>query len=108
MDGSENDPNGISDQSTASSCYMSGMPYAIGNAKHLEKSRPRCTHYERYCTLISPCCGLAFGCRICHDDCPVLPPPIFQIKKQQEQERQQRLKEDAMAEEDSGASGANK
>lgn len=42
----------------------------------LEQSRPACTHYERNCTIISPCCGLAFGCRICHDDCPVLPPPL--------------------------------
>ena len=42
----------------------------------MEQSRPACEHYERNCTIISPCCGLAFGCRICHDDCPVLPPPI--------------------------------
>jgi hypothetical protein len=40
----------------------------------MEQSRPNCEHYARNCTLISPCCGLAFGCRICHDDCPVLPP----------------------------------
>jgi hypothetical protein len=42
----------------------------------MEQSRPACEHYERNCTVISPCCGLAFGCRICHDECPVLPPPI--------------------------------
>jgi RING finger and CHY zinc finger domain-containing protein 1 len=42
----------------------------------MEQSRPACEHYERNCTIVSPCCGLAFGCRICHDDCPVLPPPI--------------------------------
>ena len=42
----------------------------------MEQSRPACEHYERNCTIISPCCGLAFGCRICHDECPVLPPPI--------------------------------
>jgi hypothetical protein len=40
----------------------------------MEQSRPNCEHYARNCTLISPCCGLAFGCRICHDECPVLPP----------------------------------
>jgi hypothetical protein len=45
-------------------------------ARKMELSRPRCSHYERQCTLISPCCGLAFGCRICHDDCPWLPPPM--------------------------------
>jgi hypothetical protein len=43
--------------------------------RRMEKSRPACNHYERNCTIISPCCGLAFGCRICHDDCPVLPMP---------------------------------
>lgn len=42
----------------------------------MEQSRPPCPHYERNCTIISPCCGLAFGCRICHDDCPVLPQPL--------------------------------
>jgi hypothetical protein len=42
----------------------------------MEQSRPACEHYERNCTVVSPCCGLAFGCRICHDECPVLPPPI--------------------------------
>ena len=43
--------------------------------RFMEHSRPLCSHYERQCTIISPCCGLPFGCRICHDDCPVLPPP---------------------------------
>jgi hypothetical protein len=42
----------------------------------MEQSRPVCEHYDRKCTIISPCCGLAFGCRICHDECPVLPPPL--------------------------------
>ena len=45
-------------------------------ARFMEQSRPVCQHYERKCTFISPCCGLAFGCRICHDDCPSLPPPV--------------------------------
>jgi len=53
-------------------------------AKRMESSRPECTHYERNCTLISPCCGMAFGCRICHDDQPVLPPPIFETHKEQQ------------------------
>jgi hypothetical protein len=44
--------------------------------RRMEKSRPACSHYERNCTIISQCCGLAFGCRICHDDCPVLPLPF--------------------------------
>lgn len=37
-----------------------------------EQSRPTCTHYARKCTMIAPCCGGAFGCRICHDECPDL------------------------------------
>lgn len=47
----------------------------LHTAQRMEKSRPPCNHYQRNCTMVSPCCGLAFGCRICHDDCPVLPPP---------------------------------
>lgn len=42
----------------------------------MEQSRPNCEHYDRNCTLIAPCCGLAFGCRICHDECPALPKPL--------------------------------
>jgi hypothetical protein len=45
-------------------------------SRRMEKSRPPCCHYERNCTIVSPCCGLAFGCRICHDECPVLPMPF--------------------------------
>lgn len=44
--------------------------------RRMEQSRPPCNHYERNCTMIAPCCGAAFGCRICHDDCPILPPKI--------------------------------
>lgn len=47
-------------------------------ARLMEQSRPVCDHYERNCTMIAPCCGLAFGCRICHDECPHLPPPLNQ------------------------------
>jgi len=42
--------------------------------RRAEQTRPPCSHYERNCTMIAPCCGAAFGCRICHDDCPILPP----------------------------------
>mmetsp|Transcript_19015 Transcript_19015/g.35497 ORF Transcript_19015/g.35497 Transcript_19015/m.35497 type:complete len:536 (+) Transcript_19015:290-1897(+) len=48
----------------------------INVSRRMEKSRPACNHYERNCTIVSPCCGLAFGCRICHDECPVLPMPF--------------------------------
>lgn len=46
------------------------------HSKRAELSRPTCPHYDRNCTIVAPCCGAAFGCRICHDDCPVLPPVI--------------------------------
>jgi CHY zinc finger len=49
---------------------------ACEQIRRMEQSRPPCTHYERNCTMIAPCCGAAFGCRICHDDCPILPPKI--------------------------------
>lgn len=58
--------------------FAHGVSHTAGNeqAKLAETSRPPCTHYKRHCTIIAPCCGAAFGCRICHDDCPVLPPKI--------------------------------
>jgi hypothetical protein len=43
----------------------------------MEESRPPCSHYQRNCSIVSPCCGLVVGCRICHDDYPALPPPLF-------------------------------
>lgn len=46
-------------------------------SRKLEKSRPPCGHYQRNCSIVSPCCGLVFGCRICHDDSPELPPPFL-------------------------------
>jgi hypothetical protein len=51
---------------------------AISNeqTKRAELTRPQCSHYDRNCTMIAPCCGAAFGCRICHDDCPILPPKV--------------------------------
>jgi len=56
------------------------IPVCNENTKRAEQTRPHCVHYERKCTLIAPCCGAAFGCRICHDDSPILPPLI--IRKQ--------------------------
>uniref|UniRef100_A0A7S3QBM3 RING-type domain-containing protein n=1 Tax=Chaetoceros debilis TaxID=122233 RepID=A0A7S3QBM3_9STRA len=48
-----------------------------GNPALLDRLRPPCDHYERNCSIISPCCGMVFGCRLCHDDCDALSPPIF-------------------------------
>eukprot|EP00581_Thalassiosira_minuscula_P008065 CAMPEP_0183703834 /NCGR_PEP_ID=MMETSP0737-20130205/1414_1 /TAXON_ID=385413 /ORGANISM="Thalassiosira miniscula, Strain CCMP1093" /LENGTH=679 /DNA_ID=CAMNT_0025930631 /DNA_START=88 /DNA_END=2123 /DNA_ORIENTATION=- len=45
-------------------------------ARRAIETAPPCTHYDRNCHIVSPCCGATFGCRICHDDCPVLPPRI--------------------------------
>ncbi len=50
------------------------MPSA--SARRMEKSRPPCGHYQRNCSIVSPCCGLVFGCRICHNDAHDLPPPF--------------------------------
>lgn len=48
------------------------LPVCNEHTRRAEKMRPRCPHYERNCTMIAPCCGAAFGCRICHDDCATL------------------------------------
>ena len=44
--------------------------------KRAIETAPPCTHYERNCHIVGPCCGATFGCRICHDDCPILPPML--------------------------------
>lgn len=53
------------------------MPICNENTKRAEITRPPCNHYDRKCTLVSHCCGAAFGCRICHDDSPILPPLLI-------------------------------
>jgi hypothetical protein len=53
------------------------VPICNENTKRAEQTRPHCDHYERKCTLVAPCCGAAFGCRICHDDSPILPPLLM-------------------------------
>jgi hypothetical protein len=27
-----------------------------------------CVHYQRKCNVVAPCCGVPFGCRVCHDE----------------------------------------
>lgn len=58
------------------SCIVDGQGIANEQTKRAELTRPLCSHYERNCTMVAPCCGAAFGCRICHDDCPILPPKV--------------------------------
>lgn len=52
-------------------------PHSNENTRRAEQTRPPCEHYDRNCTMIAPCCGAAFGCRICHDDSPILPPLLM-------------------------------
>ncbi|KAL7558435.1 hypothetical protein ACA910_015776 [Epithemia clementina (nom. ined.)] len=58
--------------------YSYDKEFFISNAetRRAEEQRPSCHHYQRNCTIIAPCCGAAFGCRICHDECSDLPPKI--------------------------------
>lgn len=58
-----------------------GSQKAMDFSRRMEQQRPQCTHYDRKCTPIAFCCGLAFGCRICHDDMPVLPPPVYDMQR---------------------------
>jgi hypothetical protein len=50
---------------------------SIDSARSAIEMAPKCTHYQRNCHIVSPCCGATFACRICHDDFPVLPPRML-------------------------------
>jgi len=60
------------------------------SARLMEESRPVCNHYDRKCSIISPCCGVTFGCRLCHDECPILPPPNYGVINNHNQVKQSR------------------
>jgi len=47
----------------------------------LQNHIPKCMHYKRNCNIVAPCCGTIFGCRICHDECDELLPPMMQSKE---------------------------
>eukprot|EP00543_Licmophora_paradoxa_P000768 CAMPEP_0202453870 /NCGR_PEP_ID=MMETSP1360-20130828/11744_1 /ASSEMBLY_ACC=CAM_ASM_000848 /TAXON_ID=515479 /ORGANISM="Licmophora paradoxa, Strain CCMP2313" /LENGTH=563 /DNA_ID=CAMNT_0049073063 /DNA_START=341 /DNA_END=2032 /DNA_ORIENTATION=- len=84
--------NGAAAAAAAAAAAFSDDPEDLINTNmRMEKSRPPCDHYDRNCTIISPCCGLAFGCRICHDECPVLPPSKEQLHELQQQQQQHGL-----------------
>lgn len=34
----------------------------------MNNSENKCSHYDRKCRIVSPCCNKIFGCRICHDN----------------------------------------
>lgn len=61
---------------TAAASFDPAICQSTEQSKRAEMTRPACSHYERNCSIVSPCCGAVFGCRICHDDCPVLPPKM--------------------------------
>ena len=67
----ESRATGNSQQPSVLQC-SSVVPTCNDHTKRAEEMRPHCPHYERNCTLIAPCCGAAFGCRLCHDESTVL------------------------------------
>jgi len=67
--------NNNSDEENENATFC--IPVSNENTKRAEITRPPCNHYNRNCTLIASCCGAAFGCRICHDDCILLPPLLI-------------------------------
>lgn len=80
------DSGGVKKSSFSSSETIC-KPVTNSETRRMERSRPPCVHYDRMCTIIAPCCGAPFGCRICHDDCPVLPPQI-------DEEQRDRMRKD--------------
>jgi hypothetical protein len=58
-----------------------GEPH--GNPKEMEESKPHCKHYTRNCSIISPCCGMVFGCRLCHDECETQEIPFLKISQKE-------------------------
>jgi CHY zinc finger len=86
--GDDNGPNPGAQQSMYSEdgpvafLYEGDHSTPVSNeyTKRAELTRPHCEHYDRKCTLVAPCCGAAFGCRLCHDDSPVLPPRLMMKK----------------------------
>lgn len=65
---------------------LEGEP--IGDPQKLLEASPKCTHYDRKCAIISPCCGVVFGCRLCHDECDQLNPPIFNLDETIDEEEE--------------------
>jgi hypothetical protein len=68
-----------------------------GNPKEMEKKRPRCNHYKRNCSIISPCCGMVFGCRLCHDECEAQEIPFLKIAQDDENVKKKAKRDEAPA-----------
>ena len=56
--------SGDTESSTTTTAGGDNISPDISRNKTMEKSRPICEHYERNCSIVSPCCGLVFGCRM--------------------------------------------
>ncbi|KAL7530265.1 hypothetical protein ACHAWF_003303 [Thalassiosira exigua] len=39
-----------------------------GDGSRRSEEAVACVHYERRCSVVAPCCGVAYGCRVCHDE----------------------------------------
>ena len=74
--GDEDNDDEEEDDNVPRSHVTRGFALCNEQTRRSELSRPPCAHYDRKCTIVAACCGAAFGCRICHDDCPALPPKI--------------------------------
>jgi hypothetical protein len=72
MGGSDKKPNNDESYVPINLSITRIAPVCNDQTRRAEQMRPHCPHYERNCTMIAPCCGAAFGCRICHDDCTTL------------------------------------
>lgn len=51
------------------------MNYLV--VKYKMSKKIGCKHYNRGCSIVSPCCQKIFGCRLCHDETIGLPPTPF-------------------------------
>jgi hypothetical protein len=65
-----------------------------GNPKEMEENRPQCNHYKRNCSIISPCCGMVFGCRLCHDECEAQEIPFLKIAQDDDENIKKKAKRD--------------
>ena len=80
MDGSSNSNRNASIQIAGSGSMISSLlgsatgdsssnvPMANAASSSARREVVACVHYERKCNIIAPCCGVEFGCRVCHDD----------------------------------------
>jgi len=59
-----------------SECSDMDIDDASFSRSPLEISCMECTHYDRKCNIVAPCCGMISGCRFCHDESEELPPRI--------------------------------